>query len=558
MIIQALHDHYRRGVGAGRTAAYGFEVRQIHWIVRLDIDGNLRAVESALVDGEPIPLTVPRWATSRTQKIIPSFLSDPIGYVLAPAIDNRAEAKLAAWVEHNSTLLAGATSPELVAVRRWLATWSDDAAKAISVGLDLVKMTNVAILVDGTWAHSTTEAADIWGAHLAAVEQAGAAGLCLVTGDVRPLARNHKSIAGNAKLISVDKNNTAQHHYGHADTRLCPVSVEAEHGYTEAIASMRRDGQESRIGDYTVLYWIEAEDAAQSSYAELMRAIIEGSAAPSPAAEAGKLTDAVAALAKGRLPTGLLPSAPYHLLALRRGQGRAAVAWHLRSTLGDLTVNVGNHLNDLGWRDPSTLPAIWQLIKAAHHEKQEARPGLRLDMLKAILTGGRYPDDMAYRTLSRLIAGEEMTSQRAAILRAWIVRNKGVEDMTTSAAYRLGEVLALAEYAQRRAIGDPATTIAQRYWSAMATRPSMALARVLTAVQTYKPTLARASSRGTAVWVDQQIAAALDGVTIPARMTSTDHAQMALGYYSRKGRADRKDDDKAAVADDGTSPETSS
>src|SRR5262249_18704462 len=159
---------------------------------------------------------------------------------------------------------------------------------------------------------------------------------------------------------------------------------------------------------------------------------------------------------------------------------------------------------------------------------------IALAMIKAVLSGAAYPSSLAMGVLGRLNAGEEMSLERAGILRAWLLRNRKLseETMTTSAAYRLGQVLRVVQRMQLDGNPNINITVRGRLWGLLTTRPAAGLDRLIDGVAIYKQAMRRGSKGRLAEWYDNRIAELLAGLELPAMMTEVDRAQLALGYYA--------------------------
>ena len=538
MILQSLVSLYERD---GKMAPFGFEDHPYYWAVVLDEAGRVAALEDERIDGKPVPLMVPAWASNRTSKIIPSFLTDPAQYVLG--LD---EDRTRRWIKHNLTLLASATDPRLVAVRTWLEGWTVEAGTAVATRHEAEWGQPVAIKIGDEYAHEVPEARTLWERHLA--ETAGEEGLCLVTGETRPLASTHGSLVlgESGKLVSFDADSTALRHWGYEGSDNAPVSERASHAYVTALKTLKDRGQVAYLAGLTIAYWTEASGLTGRAWEAELAAALAGRVAPTSQAQSRGIADAIEALRRGQIPPDASPDAAYHILAIAPGKGRHAIRWQLHSTLGDYCQNVRQHAQDMGLERP---PPIYRLMQASRHEKSKTPAPIALAMVKAVLAGAAYPSSLASGVLGRLRAGEEITLEGAAVLRGWLYRNCSLseETMTTSAAYRLGQVLRVVERMQLEGNPNVTVTVRGRLWGLLTTRPAAGLDRLMDGVDIYKTAMRREKKGGLAEWYDNRIAELLAGLEIPVIMTEIDRAQMALGYYAERGR---RAADKAIPATD--------
>jgi CRISPR-associated protein Csd1 len=527
MILQSLVTLYERD---GKMAPFGFEYHPYYWAVVLDEKGRVTALEDERVDGTALPLLVPVWASNRTSNALPSFLTDPAQYVLG--LDKHRTTK---WIEHNLALLATAGDPRLVAVRRWLEGWTAEAGVALAGRHGAEWSQPVAIKIGDEYAHEVPEARDLWERYLG--ESAGPEGLCLVSGETAPLATTHGTLvlAESGKLVSFDADSTALRHWGYEGNDNAPISERASHAYVTALKALKDRGQVAYLAGLSIAYWTEATGVAGRAWAAEFEAALAGRVAPIAENETRDLAHALEALRRGQIPPDTSPDAAYHVLAIAPGKGRHAIRWQLHSTLGDYCEHVRKHALNIGLQ---RAPPIYRLLSASRHERSKTPAPIALAMVKAVLTGAAYPSSLATGVLCRLRVGEEITWEQAAVLRGWLTRNCKLseETMTTSAAYRLGQVLRVVERMQLAGNPKIAITVRGRLWGLLATRPAAALDRLMDGIDIYKTAMRREGKGGLAEWYDNHIAELLTGLELPAIMTESDRAQMALGYYAERGR----------------------
>ncbi|WP_296704407.1 type I-C CRISPR-associated protein Cas8c/Csd1 [Thiocapsa sp. UBA6158] len=545
----------------------GYERRSYHWAVVLDLSGNVVRLEDLRVDGDPIRLVTPSWPANRTSGIIPSWLTDPMPYVLGYG-DDKGATKVGRWAAYNGELLANATDPRLIALRIWLASWSAEAgvalweqdgdrpadpadAKQVERMRDAAKASGVAIKVlndtedSEVWAHEIPEARAIW--ERAQVPEGAPVGLCLVTGEHGPLVQHHPTLplGEMGKLISIDGDSTSLARWGYDGLDNSPMGRRATHAYSSALRALHQRRQYVRLAGLLVYYWSDAEGLATRALEAELQAIFGEGADAAAESEDKLLAEAVEALRNGQIPAGGLPETPYHLLAISPGKGRHAVRWVMQSTLGEYVAALHRHARDLDLRRP---PKLWWMLSACVAREEQITPALAVSLAQAILTGSRYPDQLALGALDRLrvcapVPASDKSANatlrmRIAVLRGWLARNHNLaeDQMTESTPYRLGRLLRIVEEMQLRDNPKIALTVRDRYWATLSARPSSVLGRLLGNVGIYKASMRRSGNGGLAEWFDQQIAELLDDIEVPDEMADTDRAQMALGYYAQRNR----------------------
>lgn len=100
-------------------------------------------------------------------------------------------------------------------------------------------------------------------------------------------------------------------------------------------------------------------------------------------------------------------------------------------------------------------------------------------MARAILTGAYYPQNLLPVVLDRIRAEHNVTYYRAALLKAYLMRNKqkevpvSLDPNRTDRPYLLGRLFAVLEKAQEEAIPGANATIKDRYLAAAAATPGL-------------------------------------------------------------------------------------
>lgn len=109
-----------------------------------------------------------------------------------------------------------------------------------------------------------------------------------------------------------------------------------------------------------------------------------------------------------------------------------------------------------------------------------------------------------------------------------------VDRESANAAYRLGRLLAVLEYVQKRAANwNINATIVDRYYGAASTRPAVVFPRLLGLAQHHLSKLGRKGQ-----WAQDQVGDILSRVNnFPATLSLQEQGLFALGYYhQRQGR----------------------
>jgi CRISPR-associated protein Csd1 len=248
----------------------------------------------------------------------------------------------------------------------------------------------------------------------------------------------------------------------------------------------------------------------------------------------------------GQVDPTLDPDVRFYILGLSPNNARLAVRFWNVSTFGQLVERLGRHFRDTDVerqfeRDPE-YPPFWQIVlETAPLRKSENVPPLLAGAItRAILTGSPYPRSLFTSILGRIRADRVVNYMRAAILKAYLVRNHqeevpmSLDTERKDPAYRLGRLFALLEKAQKDAT-NPAATIRDRYFGAASATPAAVFPQLLRLGQHH---ISKAEYGG---YIDKLIAEVVDGIDeLPKHLSLEDQGLFTLGYYHQRNALFRK------------------
>ena len=264
---------------------------------------------------------------------------------------------------------------------------------------------------------------------------AGAEGLCLVTGERAPIARLHPSIKGvrgaqssGASIVSF--NLDAFTSYGKEQGENAPVSEAAAFGYTTALNHLLRPGSRNRvqIGDASTVFWAESPAPAEeawsgrcSSRRPMTKRMgkTERRDARFDAGEAAKIRDDPRPDGQGPAArgggAGLRAGTRFFVLGLAPNAARLAIRFWHEDTLGDLAAASASTIGTSrsSRRPGAPPPAIWRLLyeTAVQRKAENIPPHLAGEVMRAILTGSRYPRALLAAVIMRMRAdGDRSTA----------------------------------------------------------------------------------------------------------------------------------------------------
>ena len=574
MILQALTAYYEQLVRQGKLSAPGWDDSfKVSYELRLNDAGQLLRVVPLLTEKTvgkktvlaPRAMRVPAHE-KRSSGIAANFLCDNSTYLLGADEKGKPERaancfKACAKLHH--TILDGVDSPAARALLAYFDSW--DPAQAATHPLlaeQWKEITGNANLIFGYEAadHSHSFVNDdpaiqnAWQTHYNDRSTDSDMGQCLITGKYAPIERTHPNISGvpgaqssGAALVSF--NAPAFCSYGHEQGDNAPVSKYAAFAYTTALNRLLADRNHCKhVGDTTILCWAEN---AEPVYQDAMSMFLFG------ADEAAGIQESDVQAALKRLSAGqtvpflekeLSPDQHFYLLGLAPNAARLSVRFFLRDTFGSFAQNLQKHAEemeiDCSEKEKFRTLPIWAVVNETTRTVpgQPAKPSPQLagDLLRAVLTGGRYPATLLNGVTLRIRAEQNVTRGRAAVIKAYYLCNYPTElnkevytvslNETTNVPYLLGRLFSVLEAVQKAANPGINTTIKDRYFNAACATPGMSFPTLLRLSQKHL----RKLNDGLATHYDKQITelmAQLPESGFPARLSLPDQGKFTIGYY---------------------------
>lgn len=570
-ILQALDSYYHRLDG---VAEPGWSPEKFGWCIVLNPDGSVADVRDLhdTSGRKPRPKLFPvPAAVKRTVGIAPNFLWDKSAYVLGrtAGTGKRTAQEHAAFVAMHLERLAGQSDDGLVALRRFLEKWQPerfDDAPFVAEMLDA----NIMFRLEGErqFLHERPAARALVKANAGDGDAGGR--LCLISGARGPVARLHPTIKGvegaqssGAALVSF--NLDAFTSLGKEQGENAPTSEAAAFRYGAALNHLlTRDGPNRirrPIGDATVVFWADASDAKAAEAADKLIATWLGGDITDEE-EAAKVREQMEAVAKGRplaeLRADIAAGTRFHVLGLSPNAARLSVRYWLTGTLEEFARRLAEHYQDvriepapMGWGEAPSVNRLLANTTALQRDYKNIPPLLAGEVMRAILSGGRYPQSLLAATIIRLRAGDDpLSGWHAAVIRAVLSRDHRFgfqqKDVPMSLApeepneaYQLGRLFAVLETAQRMALGRVNATIRDRYFGAASATPASVFPLLLRGTQNHLGKLRKSGKGG---WIEREIEDILDRLTLdlPRALPLAEQGRFAIGYYHQ-----RKDQFKA-------------
>lgn len=554
---------------------FGFSTEKIALLISVRDDGSATVIDLRGDDKKRPPrmMLVPQ-AVKRTVGIAPNFLWDKTAYVLGLTAGEgkRTAQEHQAFKDRHAEWLAGTEDAGLLAFLRFLDQWTPD--QTLPGMTDDLRDQNAIFAYEpdrlaSLWLHDRPAAREIW-RKKAGADAAGAQ-MCLVNGEMAPVARLHPSIKGvwgaqssGAALVSF--NLDAFTSYGHEQGDNAPVSEAAAFAYTTALNRFltKGSGHRIQIGDASTVFWADGSAVEAKASEGLFAGLFGGEIAEEDTtAEDKKATEEIGLrLEMIRQGTALAQVAPklaegvrFHILGLAPNAARLSVRFHYEDDFGKLIENYQNHLDNLRLDPPPRdgFPPLWRYLTelAVLGKRENVPPNLAGDWMRAILTGQPYPLTLLSTTLMRLRGDGDVNALRVGILKSVLIRNLKLEvpvalDPTCKdKGYVLGRLFAVYEEIQRAALGGNVNaTIKDKFYGAASATPQKVFA-VLDRGSANHFAKLRKQSPGWAVNLEKLLTSITEVMEpgkdpIPVALSSAEQAMFGIGYYHQRSEAFRK------------------
>ena len=599
-ILQALDSYYHRLEG---VAGPGWSPEKFGWCIVLDRDGEPVDVDDLHGQDSKKPrptLHVVPAAVKRTVGIAPNFLWDKSAYVLGRTAGEgkRTAQEHAAFVDMHLERLAGQTDEGLIALSRFLTKWQPERFDTRPFKPEMLDA-NIMFRLDGerSYLHQRPAARALVEAK--GDSESGEGVFCLISGERAPVARLHPTIKGvegaqssGAALVSF--NLDAFTSLGKEQGDNAPTSQAAAFRYGAALNHLlTRDGPNRirrPIGDATVVFWADSGEVKAAEAADAWIASVLGGDI-SDEAEARKIGQELEAVAKGRplaeLRTDIEPGTRFHVLGLSPNAARLSVRYWLTGTLDQFARRLAEHHADLALDPPpagwGAAPSVNRLLAnstALQGKFENIPPLLAGEVMRAILSGARYPQSLLAAAIIRLRAGDPKSSDgkslpigwHAATIRAVLFRNQrlrrrnpdipeqGETPMSLNRdhpnkGYQLGRLFAVYELAQRSALGKVNASIRDRYFGAASATPASVFPLIvrggqnhLTKVSKVKPGWAHLIEKELEE-IHSHFEPALP-ITWPRSLRLQDQGEFAIGYYHQRAAKLGNDKGESLSMDD--------
>ena len=579
MILQALVSYYETLAARGELPQPGWAPVKVSYVLNLDDQGDITTVvcikeevtrgkKKALVP-QIIQLPAP---VKRTVGVTANFLCDNSSYILGADKKGKPKRSLEcfqACKTLHETLLVSVEEPAARALLSFFDHWqpeklTEHPAFAHQDMEDLLASANLIFRYRGRYLHEIPAIRQAWQDYYNN-SQDSQQFPCLVTGKMAPVAQLHPSIKGiygaqssGASLVSF--NAPAFCSYDREQGLNAPTSQYAAFAYGAALNYLIAT-QNTRVGDVTLLFWAESGEEA---YADALKRFGFGGGDEDDQYKEEDLKGLMESLAEGADVewdgTRIDPNMTFYILGISPNAARLSVRFFLRNSFGQFIRSVKAHYDRLeivrSSFDPFDNIPVWRMLKeTVNPNSREKKPAADMagDTLRTILTNTPYPATLLNGVTLRIRADREMNRTRAAILKAYYLKNRNPfvpeEVLTVSLnqdsnheAYVLGRLFSVLEAIQSDANPGINATIRDKYFSSASATPGVVFPTLVNLAQKHL----RKLDEGKKIFYDKQLTELMSklGETYPNRMNLPQQGAFQLGYYHQTQYRFTKKEDK--------------
>lgn len=579
MILQALYDYYQRKAAdpESRIAPQGFEWKEIPFIIVIDEDGNFidlqdtRSGEGKIKAASTYLVHKTKGRTGAHSFQTANILWDHFGYVLAhpkEKDDKKTKEQLHddAERQHETfvTLVTNLTNKfpknkQFKAVFNFLNnpeqkqmvfehdSWKDclkipgcnfsfrlaGEKEIVAENEDLKKNISAETSMDNEGEGDSSN------------------GVCLITGEVGPIAILHTSTSipggkSGAKLVGFQRNSGYDSYYKEQGLNA-PVSKKAEAAYTTALnVLLSRDSKNKfRLSDLTVVFWADKASEFENAFPFFL-------VAPSkddPDRNSREVKALFDSIHTGRFNDE--GDTTFFVLGLSPNAARISIRFWKTGKVKDFADKIALHFTDLniihGKNDEREFFSLFNILSniAFEYKVDNVPPNLTGKMVECVMDGTPYPATLQQQCIRRIRAEQHVNRVRAAILKAFLNRKNrfysnnekpitmALDLENTNQGYLCGRLFAVLEKIQEEAQPGINATIKDRYYGAASSTPVTVFGRLLGLSNHHLAKLNPGRKTNFEKMV-QEVMAGMNSNGMPVHLSLDDQSRFAIGYYHQR------------------------
>lgn len=566
MILKALYDYYHR---SGDLAPEGFEYKEIPFVIVLDESGKVINVEDRRIDKRRSQ-TFLVLKESRTSAPKPFAFYDNLEYVFGyiPEFleqannddkkDNQEQKRKKIEEKHNlfvarceDLFINNSDCKVFKAVNLFYKINGPDFVKSLPIWNDILTKVgaNISFKLLGDTIIAASEPILNNEVKYEDSSPINSFPNCLITGlKSKPVEITAATmIPGSqamAKLVAFQVN-SGYDSYGKKQGNNAPISKSAEAAYTTALQKLLSKDSHNKflVGDRTFLFWASSQSDGAKELEELTYSFFgyvdEKTDDPNKRIE--KVKKVFSSIYSGTISSDL--DDKFYILGLAPNAARIAVVYWEETSLRDFAYHILSHCEDMALIDNrlGKIPyyGLRQMMSSVtlSGKVSDVQPNLPEATIKSILQGTPYPYSLFISALKRILAEQNATIGRVAIIKAYLNRlidssNKKLETMVdkenVNQGYLCGRLFATLEYIQKRSSGT--NSIRERYMNAASSTPSAVFSTLLNLSVHHIDKL----ERGIQIYFEQIKGEIIDKILadgFPAHLSLQDQGRFMVGYY---------------------------
>lgn len=377
--------------------------------------------------------------------------------------------------------------------------------------------------------------------------------ICLITGNKTTPVKltTATSIPGSqavATLVAF-QTNSGYDSYNKTQCANAPISAEAEFAYTTALKKLLAKDSRNKfyVGNRTFVFWTSSSSEASKRAEKELSSILTFAGADDetddPNAGITQVRKTFEAIYKGELKTKL--DDRFYILGLAPNAARLSIVFWQDTLLKNFAEKILRHINDMTIEDTrkekKPYMGLMNILSAVtqSHKASDATPNLPEATAKSIFEGIPYPFPLYTACLRRILAEQELTITRIAILKAYLIRKKYLNSKNsimldkenTNQGYLLGRLFAALVKIQEDANGID--SLRERYMNAASTTPAAVFATVMNLSVHHSDKL----DTGKQIYYEklkQEIINKLPAGCVPAHFSLQDQGCFFIGYYHQR------------------------
>lgn len=550
MILQALNDYYDRKANdtSSGTAPLGWEIKELPFLFVIDENGIFMKIEDTreIKNKKKIgkKFLIPQ-SKKRANKIVPNLLFDSIDYVIGkPCKDKtREKEKHAAFIEQICEYI----SCEPVKIVHSFLTNTQNYERIIEDPLwnelqETCPFASFRIVseIEPVFRHMSFIKEYEHKYSLSTSD--GDRSICLITGKSEVAERLHPAIKGvrdtntsGANIVSFNKDSSCS--FGKKQGENAPIGKTAAFKYTTALNMLlgKESKQKMQIGDATTVFWSSRPSTLEDDFVDFF----DEPPKDNPDKNVAKIERLLNSVKSGDFQNDNDPTI-FYVLGLSPNAARISIRFWQQGTVSQMEQNFARWFNDLQLihspekREHLSLFTLLRSL-ASQNDSKNLSPNLAGEIMRSILSGGNYPATLLSSSLLRIKAKNEVSYPLVKLIKAYLVRNKGINvtmalDKTKKdVSYRLGRLFATLEKIQQDANPGINATIRDRYYASASSTPS-AVFGVLMRLKNH-----HLSKLNKTIFYEQMLADIMSEImSFPTHLSMEDQGMFAIGYYHQR------------------------